>query len=165
VTDSGNDSLGSILLGTGSFYLCHHIQTGSGVHPPFYSMGITGSFLGHKVAGLWSWPPASIFCYGVGCVELYIRTPYLLLLYGAYEQRQLLSFTFVVLSCNSTECCHCTVVAEEHLDSLLKSLVKEPLTNPNTDESLNDASSTCGAANKTDGEFLLFLMSWCYHHY
>ncbi|PNF39448.1 Band 4.1-like protein 5 [Cryptotermes secundus] len=40
--------------------------------------------------------------------------------------------------------------AEEHLDSLLKSLVKEPLGNPNTDDSLNDASSTCGASTKTD---------------
>lgn len=40
--------------------------------------------------------------------------------------------------------------AEEHLDSLLKSLVKEPLGNLNTDESLNDASSTRGASSKTD---------------
>ncbi|XP_021924981.1 band 4.1-like protein 5 isoform X2 [Zootermopsis nevadensis] len=40
--------------------------------------------------------------------------------------------------------------AEEHLDSLLKSLVKEPLNNLNTDESLNDASSTCGSSSKTD---------------
>jgi hypothetical protein len=42
------------------------------------------------------------------------------------------------------------IPAEEHLDSLLKSLVKEPLGNLNTDESLNDASSTRGASSKTD---------------
>jgi len=42
------------------------------------------------------------------------------------------------------------IPAEEHLDSLLKSLVKEPLSNLNTDESLNDASSTRGASSKTD---------------
>lgn len=53
--------------------------------------------------------------------------------------------------------------AEEHLDSLLKSLVKEPLNNLNTDESLNDASSTCGSSSKTDGEFLLSLIFWCIH--
>jgi hypothetical protein len=62
-----------------------------------------------------------------------------------------------VSSCITTVCHHCAVAAaaEEHLDSLLKSLVKEPLGNPNTDESLNDASSMCGASNKTDGKFLL----------
>ncbi|KAJ9592429.1 hypothetical protein L9F63_015845, partial [Diploptera punctata] len=42
------------------------------------------------------------------------------------------------------------VSTEDHLDSLLKSLVKEPSSNPNTDESLNDASSTTGATNKTE---------------
>lgn len=42
------------------------------------------------------------------------------------------------------------IPAEEHLDSLLKILVKEPLGNLNTDESLNDASSTRGASSKTD---------------
>jgi hypothetical protein len=53
-----------------------------------------------------------------------------------------------------TTACHCAVIpAEEHLDSLLKSLVKEPLGNLTTDESLNDASSTRGASSKTDGEF------------
>ncbi|XP_069680570.1 band 4.1-like protein 5 isoform X2 [Periplaneta americana] len=40
--------------------------------------------------------------------------------------------------------------AEENLDTLLKSLVKEPSNSPNTDESLNDASSTCGVSSKTD---------------
>lgn len=60
-----------------------------------------------------------------------------------------------------TTACHCAVIAaEEHLDSLLKSLVKEPLGNLNTDESLNDASSTRGASSKTDGEFSLHLISW-----
>jgi hypothetical protein len=66
-----------------------------------------------------------------------------------------------VLSCVTSVCHHCAVAtaAEEHLDSLLKSLVKEPLGNPNTDESLNDASSTCGASAKTDGKFLLLPIS------
>ena len=62
---------------------------------------------------------------------------------------------------HGTTACHCAVIpAEEHLDSLLKSLAKEPLGNLNTDESLNDASSTRGACSKTDGEFSLLLISW-----
>jgi hypothetical protein len=77
------------------------------------------------------------------------------------------TFTLVVLS-HVTTACHCVVAAaEEHLDSLLKSLVKEPLGNLNTDESLNDASSTRGASSKTDGEFFLHLISWyiqCYNN-
>lgn len=69
-------------------------------------------------------------------------------------------FTLVMVS-HVTTACHCSVIpAEEHLDSLLKSLVKEPLGNPNTDESLNDASSTRGASSKTDGEFFLHVISW-----
>jgi hypothetical protein len=72
-------------------------------------------------------------------------------------------FTLDVLS-HITTVCHCAVAAEEHLDSLLKSLVKEPLTNLNTDESLNDASSTRGASSKTDGEFFLHLISWYIQH-
>jgi hypothetical protein len=69
--------------------------------------------------------------------------------------------TPAVLSCVTTVCRHCAVAAaaEEHLDSLLKSLVKEPLGNPNADESLNDASSTCGASSKTDGKLLLLATS------
>jgi len=59
----------------------------------------------------------------------------------------------------TTACHYAAIPAEEHLDSLLKSLVKEPLGNPNTDESLNDASSTRGASSKTDGEFSLHLVS------
>jgi hypothetical protein len=64
-----------------------------------------------------------------------------------------------VLSCIITVWHHCAVAAEDHLDSLLKSLVKEPLANPNTDDSLNDASSTCGASSKTDGKLLHLLTS------
>lgn len=69
-------------------------------------------------------------------------------------------FTLDLVS-HVTTACHCAVIpAEEHLDSLLKSLVKEPLGNLNTDESLNDASSTRGASSKTDGEFSLRLICW-----
>jgi hypothetical protein len=80
-----------------------------------------------------------------------------------YEDRFI--FTLVLLSHITTACHFAVAAAEEHLDSLLKSLVKEPLSNLNTDESLNDASSTHGASNKTDGEFFLHLISWyiqCY---
>ncbi|PSN44256.1 hypothetical protein C0J52_04841 [Blattella germanica] len=42
------------------------------------------------------------------------------------------------------------VTTEDHLDTLLKSLVKEPSNNPNTDESLNDAMSTTSSTNKTE---------------
>ena len=67
-------------------------------------------------------------------------------------------FTLDMVS-HVTTACHCAVVpAEEHLDSLFKSLVKEPLGNLNTDESLNDASSTRGSSSKTDGEFFLHLI-------
>jgi hypothetical protein len=69
-------------------------------------------------------------------------------------------FTLDMVS-HVTTACHCAVIpAEEHLDSLLKSLVKEPLGNLNTDESLNDAFSTRGASSKTDGEFSLHPISW-----
>jgi hypothetical protein len=76
-------------------------------------------------------------------------------------------FTCDMFGCLTTVCHPCAAAAaaaEEHLDSLLKSLVKEPLSIPNTDESLNDASSTCGASSKTDGESLLSLISWCVQH-
>jgi hypothetical protein len=41
------------------FSLLHIIQTGSGAHPASYPMGTGGSFLGGKVAGVWSWPLTS----------------------------------------------------------------------------------------------------------
>jgi len=36
----------------GEFFFCHHIHTGSGVHPTFYPMDTGGSFPGGKVAGV-----------------------------------------------------------------------------------------------------------------
>jgi hypothetical protein len=38
--------------GAGNFSLHHRVQNGSGIHPASYSMGINGSFLGGKVAGV-----------------------------------------------------------------------------------------------------------------
>jgi len=40
----------------GHFPLCHRVQTGSGVHPASYEMGIGGCYPGDKAAGAWSWP-------------------------------------------------------------------------------------------------------------
>jgi hypothetical protein len=46
--------------GNGNFFLYHCVQTGSGAHPASYPMGNSGSFLGGKAAGSWSWPLISI---------------------------------------------------------------------------------------------------------
>jgi hypothetical protein len=44
----------------GNFYLHHHVQNGSGVHPASYPMGTGGSFPGGEAAGAWSWPLTSV---------------------------------------------------------------------------------------------------------
>jgi len=41
---------------SGNFPLRHRVQTGSGAHPPSYSMGTWGFYPGVKAAGAWSWP-------------------------------------------------------------------------------------------------------------
>jgi len=38
----------------------HHVQTGSGAHPPSYPVGTRDSFSGVKAAGTWRWPLTSI---------------------------------------------------------------------------------------------------------
>jgi hypothetical protein len=37
------------------FFLHHHIQTGSGAHPPPHPVATRGSFPGGKAAGAWGW--------------------------------------------------------------------------------------------------------------
>jgi len=38
----------------------HRVQTGSGAHPPSYTIGTRGSFPAAKAAGAWSWSLTSI---------------------------------------------------------------------------------------------------------
>jgi len=48
-----------LLLGIRCYLLIslrHRIQTGTGTHPIFYSMGTRDFFPGGKAAGVWSWP-------------------------------------------------------------------------------------------------------------
>jgi hypothetical protein len=61
-------------VGAGNFSLHHRVQTGSGAHLASYPMGTRGSFLGFKVAGVWSWPFASI-CAAVKNAWSHTSTP------------------------------------------------------------------------------------------
>jgi len=42
------------------FFLRHRVETGSGVHPAFYTMGTGGCLSEGKVTGPWNWPLSSI---------------------------------------------------------------------------------------------------------
>jgi hypothetical protein len=64
-----------IPAGAGNFSLHHHVQTGSGVHPPSYAVGIRGSFPGGKAAGAWSWPLTHIQHWSQECEVLYLHSP------------------------------------------------------------------------------------------
>jgi hypothetical protein len=60
-----HSSLGSILyqftsLSHRDLSLLHSFQISSGAYPVSYPLGVSGSFLGGKVAGAWSWPHISV---------------------------------------------------------------------------------------------------------
>jgi hypothetical protein len=57
----------------GNFSLQHHVQTGSGAHPPFYPLGTRGSFPGVKQLGSEAdhSPPSSAKV--KECMELYLH--------------------------------------------------------------------------------------------
>jgi hypothetical protein len=51
-------------LGQGFFYLCCHVQTGSGAHPASYPVGTGCSFPWGELAMAWGQPLTSIQCQG-----------------------------------------------------------------------------------------------------
>jgi hypothetical protein len=59
----------------------HRVQNGSGAHPAPYPMGTRGSFPGGKAAGACSWPLTSIEGRGQECVELYLHSPNVLMVW------------------------------------------------------------------------------------
>jgi hypothetical protein len=57
--DYGLDGRGSRFrfpTGAGNFSLRHRVQSDSRAHSASYPLGTTGSFLGGKATGAWSWP-------------------------------------------------------------------------------------------------------------
>jgi hypothetical protein len=54
------------------------MQTGSGAHPASFQMGIEGTFPWGKAARTWSWPLTSNYCRVQENVELYVLSPYAL---------------------------------------------------------------------------------------
>jgi len=48
----------------GNFSLLHRVHNGSGAHLASYPTGTGGSFPRDKATGAWSWPLASIWCWG-----------------------------------------------------------------------------------------------------
>jgi hypothetical protein len=55
--------------------LFHIVQSGSGAHLAYYSVGTSGSFPRCKGAEAWSWPLASNLCWGKWNIEVYICSP------------------------------------------------------------------------------------------
>jgi hypothetical protein len=56
-------------------FTSHVVQTGSGVHPTYYTLGTWGLFPGGKAAGAWSWPLTSNWCRDEENMDLYVHSP------------------------------------------------------------------------------------------
>jgi hypothetical protein len=78
------------------FSLRHRVETGSGSHPAWHSIGTFWFFPGSKSAGAWIWLLTSSL-WGWECVELYIHSLYVLMSWYLINHKE--DFTFIFTQC------------------------------------------------------------------